>query len=598
MRDDCFGNVAKDPIDLRDLYYAPSLRALPRQLVPAWLEQSQNASIKIRDQGTEGTCTGQALAALVDLLRLEDTRPGGPSPGPVKPASARMLYEMAVQHETQLIAGKPEVFTLKAALKGFYNNGVCLDEMWPYQPLTPDGGLNEERSRAARDITLGAYYRVRSLLNDYHAALNDVCALYVSAAIHSGWRAEVVKQNKGKIIPADQDWGGHAFVVVGYLQEGFLVLNSWGREWGGYRGWPGIGLWRYQDWADSVRDAWVVRLAVPTPEDFGVTVGEQGLTLSGPDVLGSAQPRLEVIGHYLHFNDGRFATRGSYPSRAEDVDITARRLSQLSRGEPGKYKDVLVWFDGALGTVKEAMGMASAGRRFWKNRHVYPLYVVWARDLIESAMACFEPVFEVAVDQAGQAKLDRDRIIEASLRGIGRAVWRDLGRSAALTAKLSSEAGLLKKLSNLPSMSLHLVAEGFGAILLQHCIAGLRRDGVLPGIRSLTLVNPCVTSGELAQVLDPALHSRTLLCRPSPTAEKHCHLGPYSKPWLHLVATAFSEPDSNGTPPVFLGQAGAAWSTPVFEMEIPARFGDASLANPSSAYPGLAQRILEHIRSC
>ncbi len=599
MPNDFIRNVTKDPIDLRDLYYIPSLRILPRQLVPVWLEKSKNASIQIRDQGADGTCTGQALAALVDLLRIEDGRLGNSDQEPVKPASARMLYEMAVQHETQLYEGKPEVFTLRAALKGFYNNGVCLDEQWPYHPLNPDGGLDDVRSRAARGITLGAYYRVRPLLNDYHAALNDVGALYVSAAVHPGWESNVVGNKRGEIVPAgqgDQDWGGHAFVVVGYLQEGFLVLNSWGREWGGYRGWPGIGLWRYQDWADSIRDAWVLRLAVPTPDDFSVAVGEQGLTLSDTGSLGCAPPRIEIIGHYLHFDDGLLTTRGSYPSRTEDIDVTAGRLRKLLELEPQKYEHVLLWFDGVLGTVKEAMARASAGCRYWKDRRIYPLYVVWIQDLIESTMACVEPVFESSVERAGKAKADRDRLIETSLRGVGRAVWRDIVRTSWSTAKLMSETGVLEKLTGLQPISLHILADGIGAVLLLHVLGGLSKDSLIR-IRSLTLVNPCVTPDEIARGLDPTLQARTLLCRPSPATERHCHLGPYSKSWLHLVASAFAEPDDRGKPPVYLGMSEAASPMPIFEMDIPVRLGDTALQRPVCVYPGLARRILEHIYS-
>ena len=57
-----FKGVTKDPLDLRDLLYEPSLRELPfsidnRAKVPT-----------ILDQGTEGACTGFGLAAVVNFL--------------------------------------------------------------------------------------------------------------------------------------------------------------------------------------------------------------------------------------------------------------------------------------------------------------------------------------------------------------------------------------------------------------------------------------------------------------------------------------------------------------------------------------------------
>ena len=78
----------------------------------------------MRRQGGEGTCTGQALAAVIDILRL----PLYPAPDTVPPASARMLFEMARSHAPDP-SGRGEVHSLRAALKGFYHNGACLDDM-------------------------------------------------------------------------------------------------------------------------------------------------------------------------------------------------------------------------------------------------------------------------------------------------------------------------------------------------------------------------------------------------------------------------------------------------------------------------------------
>ena len=53
------------------------------------------------------------------------------------------------------------------------------------------------------------------------------------------------RTNAGKILVGGQVSdaslaGGHAFAIVGYDQDGFIVLNSWGRNWGGYQGRSGM----------------------------------------------------------------------------------------------------------------------------------------------------------------------------------------------------------------------------------------------------------------------------------------------------------------------------------------------------------------------
>lgn len=88
-------------------------------------------------------------------------------------------------------------------------------------------------------------------------------------------------RREGRIVSPEnfQDGGAHAFVIVGYNKTGFYVLNSWGRSWGGRFDddgrVPGIAHWSYKDWAESIMDAWILRLGVPTPEAFDYTVGPQ-----------------------------------------------------------------------------------------------------------------------------------------------------------------------------------------------------------------------------------------------------------------------------------------------------------------------------------
>lgn len=93
--------VRSDLTDLRDAYYRASLRPLQRAILPVSLledpaDPSKGLRIEIREQGDEGSCTGQALAALADIMR------GGPPAGVAKSdwmASARMLVEMAGNQE-------------------------------------------------------------------------------------------------------------------------------------------------------------------------------------------------------------------------------------------------------------------------------------------------------------------------------------------------------------------------------------------------------------------------------------------------------------------------------------------------------------------
>lgn len=303
-------NALQDLIDLRDHYYQPSLQTLRRRLAP-------EPNLVILDQQNEGACTGFALAAAIELFKrhrlrreqLEDASAAETFP-PLSGASPRMLYEMAKLHD-EIQEPNQSGSTLRGVLKGFFHNGVCSEGSAPYEPNPPEPWtLTIQSARDARTITLGAYYRLRPAMSDYHAALNETGAVVISAQVHEGWRAPnmlaefqpVAEQKDGVIKKIEGSIGGHAFVAVGYDENGFLVQNSWGTGWGGYGGRPGIAHWCYEDWAENIMDAWVLQLGVPTPTAFHLThtlvrsnylAAQAGTTASQArrqDVLGQSHP--------------------------------------------------------------------------------------------------------------------------------------------------------------------------------------------------------------------------------------------------------------------------------------------------------------------
>ena len=218
-------NARKDTPDIRDRMYEPALI----QLLP---EIDNRGGTDILNQGQEGACTGFGLAAVINLLNVKKRDLQFKS-------SSRMLYEMAKKHDQwpgEDYAGS----SCRGAIRGWKNMGVCSEEDWPYSTSHP-GDLNIARAKAARSCTVGAYYRLRPEINDYHAALNEVGAVYVSATVHSGWFSPKAanKNALAAITPSSTPEGGHAFAIVGYNSHGFIVQNSWGPSWGS----TGCAIW-------------------------------------------------------------------------------------------------------------------------------------------------------------------------------------------------------------------------------------------------------------------------------------------------------------------------------------------------------------------
>ncbi|MEO1112971.1 MAG: C1 family peptidase, partial [Pseudomonadota bacterium] len=332
-------NVPRDATDLRDRMYEPSLLGLKLSMDPPDPELSP-----IRDQGGEGSCTGFALSSAITFLnRLRHARLSSPVEAPL--ASARMLYEMAKLND-EWPGEDYEGSSIRAALKGFFNNGVCSEDLAPYREGERNWYLNKHQAEDARKVGLGAYFRLRPQIIDYHAALNEAGVIYASAMVHRGWQ----RPRRGDIAPSNVTEGGHAFIIVGYDDKGFLIQNSWGEQWGGFGGRPGIARWRYEDWSANIMDAWVLRLNVPTPDSFDLTV--QSPEDAGRSLLGSPTTKAprheEIVGHIIHLDDGNLVETGKYPTPVASLQETANFLADEDATAGRDYKHLLFYAHGGL----------------------------------------------------------------------------------------------------------------------------------------------------------------------------------------------------------------------------------------------------------
>lgn len=572
--------VRRDGLDLRDQIYSPSLRPLlPRlqlsEVVLAALRQDVPLYWLPRSQGDEGSCGGQAVAAVVDLQRMLQSK----SPEDLQPSSARMLTEMAQQQVSDPARG----VSLRDVIKGFYHNGVCSDGIWPYEARDPKGGLDVQRAKDARSTCLGAYFRLRPSLNDYHSAIGDVGPIVVSASIHPNWETTAVRRSKGCIVPSDEQTGQHAFVIVGYDDTGFLVLNSWGSEWGGFDRCQGVAHWSYGDWADNIMDGWVIRLGVPTPSVFPLSVGDQGIYFSQLNPPVRSTPGYDVLGHLVHIDDGEFVSTGPYPSSRQSLEETVRYLRRettdvrpVAPGWTGRkdlpdpgYRGILLSLCGSAGGIGSIAAQVAKGKRVAKEVGLYPLAVAWCNDASEQTQVVLEQVFTEAEKQVRIRGNELDQLIETRTHALGRAFWRDIERGAT---QASSATGplipLFQDLAGLREYSLHIICDGAGAILLREIMRSLKSTDadyylrLLELTKSVDFITPVIDCLEFrivfADLLRLAGDGRCAVTThaPSKTTESRLRVGAYSKSLLHLIENSFSS--LHEMKPNFLGKSEAS----------------------------------------
>ncbi len=565
----------KDAADLRDRLFLPQALSLPDDYPPqaevsGYLTAYTSAGM-ILDQGNEGACTGFGLTCVINYLRwLKAGSLLGKLPKTMDSVSPRMLYTLARRYD-EYEGENYDGSSCRGALKGWFNNGVCLESYWPYEPEKSNPARYGFADNAAQQ-TLGVYYRVDTKsITDMQAAIAQHRAIFVSAFTHGGWQglarpgksAKVSRQINHANLPRiafdgrPSQTDGHAFALVGFNAHGFIVQNSWGTDWGA----GGFAVLTYLDWLANGMDAWVTALGVPgvIAGRLAVDSGAGQTLLAGTDRskwwdTGLAYRHSVVLG-----NDGRV-------SRYLTEDEQPRKLQQQVYALPDAWfrtqsasqpKRLVLYVHGGLNSEEAAIKRASAMGRFFIGNGCYPLFLIWKTGLMES-------VGDLIADKMGlqpalsgglrEAITERtDLLVEKTIgRPLARPLWTEMKENAQL-AFLPRHGGelLLDALQALTEtwgeqFELHLVGHSAGAIALGHLLQALtqranRDDGLRAHLASIHLYAPAcsVAFANLCYARDPDLMQRLHLDVLSDQEERRDTVTPiYRKSLLYFVSNA------------------------------------------------------------
>jgi len=535
-------DILPDLPDIRDRIYQPHLKPLMSNL-------RAEIDFTVRNQGNANSCTGHSLAHIIDILRRREL-----VDGPPERVSAKMLYAMA-QRNDEWADSPHEGSSLRGAIKGFFRNGVCSEIADTNN--SGEWSLTYDMAKNARETRLGAYFRLQADLTDYHAALNDVGAIYVSAQIHSNWK----RPKRNRIVPGGSPWGGHAFVIIGYDNEGFLVLNSWGEDWGN----KGVAHWSYADWAATIMDAWVLQLGVRAPSAFAAIPGATFTSQAG--FFGASDPeRADILGHFVNIDDGILTETGKYASPTpKEMEVTVDRLVRPDSNDGDGYQHLVIYAHGGLNSmVAEARRIAAWKRAdiFGRNG-IYNFHLMWASGFLD------ELFHKMSSTSAGiAAGLLTDWIFETGPgKAVGSYTWRNMKGDA--DAAFGGEdppynggyRGLRPLLEGLDASAnrpkIHLVGHSAGSIVLGRLLSTLSRYN-LPNleIESIHLMAPACTVDFFKKYYGPyldgsskvKLRDKTYIYALSEALELKDTVGAsfpfsptYSRSLLHLVSRAFEE---------------------------------------------------------
>jgi hypothetical protein len=550
-------NVVPDSIDLRDRPYMPSVTVIPAEML------APDIDIPVLNQRDTSACTGFALASVIYHLQRRAKRKSAECP-----VSPFMLYSMARRYDE--FPGDSSADTgssLRGAMKGWYKHGACASNLWPKFEMPPepkDPKLDWWADGIKRP--LGAYYRVNAKsITDMHVALNEMGALYASAVTHDGWllqdKAEVAKGAwrvipKADVKPGD---GAHAFAIVGYTREGFIVHNSWDTNWGT----NGQAVLTYEDWLEHAMDCWVAQLGVVTDLHLEIA-GTKTLSKTGDRVQLAANRELRShqIDPYIidMENNGRLSNTGEFRTQAADVTtLVTQRLADARKSWGLKDSDVVdiaVYAHGGLTSENGAADTAAKWVKALYDNRIFPIFLMWETDLWSTLKNIGEDF--VAKQRTTGAMPGRlaswwNQRLEKMLAVPGTAVWGEMKKNADAISANQDAGGIIlyeesrksPLFADMSKVKLHLIGHSAGSIVHSAIIERLKGwtfetvNFLAPAVRLDTFetqVIPAIRSGQVKRYNQ--FHMSDDVEQKDPTCEPI--LG-YSRSLLYLVSQSFEK---------------------------------------------------------
>jgi len=591
--------VCPDQLDMRDRLYQPPVGLQPvKALMPTlWMS--------IKNQLQTQACTGFALSTVIEYLLSKGKRENKPAISPY------MLYSMARRYDeipeapnpTRDPDRKPDPdfsdngSTLRGALKGWYKQGACAADLWPNLDMPTATNLPDtDWWIDSVQRPLGAYYRVDPLsISDMHVALNDLGVLYASAACHSGWTTAASETAQLATPPGawDDYWripsqkaglddGGHAFVIVGYNEDGFLIQNSWGTGWGS----AGYAILTYSDWQQNAMDCWAPQLGVITAEHTAIseatTLRENpagNVVVATSEVLANREinPFIIDLG-----NNGELSQTGDFRTRPDDVkDLVdfhlgeARKRWNLSANDP---IDIAIYAHGGLNDEKAAAAAAKEWVPLLYDAKIFPIFLMWETGAMTTVLNLIVDAWKQVPRSTGgvfselgdAVKQFYDKRLERALSAPGTLLWGEMKQNAdALSGNPNSGLQILHKAfldsGKIGRFRLHLIGHSAGSIVHSFIIDRLASAGLR--FASLSLMAPAVRVDTFERLVLPHLISKTVdnylqfsLTDQAENQDPTCK--PYLRSLLYLVSESFEA----GVRTPILGMDKYVRRSPVFTL--------------------------------
>lgn len=193
----------------------------------------------VRNQENRQTCVAFAVAAMEECLEHKNK-------GDATELSEQFLYWRCKQSDGS--PNEPGTWQ-RVAVPQVVENGICKEQIWPYNPNTIPGNEGQGPPPKGRDAVFNDAQHHKPMqgialdptsVDDLVKVLDNGLPAAISVPTYPNWwnRSTSVEGHIPMPLPGEVSDQGHAMCVVGYgydtefLGGGYLIIrNSWGTVW-------------------------------------------------------------------------------------------------------------------------------------------------------------------------------------------------------------------------------------------------------------------------------------------------------------------------------------------------------------------------------
>ena len=209
-----------DKLDSRDYKYRITTKPSPNSV------DLRSYCSPIENQGSLGSCTGQAIAGAIELLNKRNR----------KPTDVSRLF---IYYYERLLLGTVNYDSgayIRDGIKATNHYGASLESYWPYDIRKFRQEPISEAKTDALNRKVTRYERV----NDFNGcvdALSNGYPVIMGFRVYDSFMSKNVARTGIMPYPntkREKLLGGHAVLLVGYnkSKKVFIARNSWGTNWG------------------------------------------------------------------------------------------------------------------------------------------------------------------------------------------------------------------------------------------------------------------------------------------------------------------------------------------------------------------------------